>query len=244
MIKHEVEAEIFKRFFDSFGRMLGLIGDYKQDERPDFRVFQDGKIIGIELTRYSIGAGEEKQSALCEAVVKNVQLKYAKADLNKIQIFLDFNREFPILSKTKFEDTLFKLVASLSDEPTGQVSRDKFLEVKELRYIDLYAEKDNIWSDWKIIQVHSTPNFCNNQFGEIIKKKEKKSKDYDICDENWLLVSMSFMDRAQDSNVDIGLLNIHSSEIFSKIILYRMAYEDIFVFENEKITTFQFKKTK
>lgn len=241
MTKHEIEANIFKKFFDSFGQKLGLSGDWTQGERPDFSVSQDGKVIGIELTRYSIGAGEEAQNAICEAIVKDAQREYMKTGLNKIQIFLDFNREFPILNKTKFVRTLLDLVGSLSKEPTGQVSRSKFINIKELRYIDLYAEKDNIWRDWKVIQVHSTPFFCNNQFEKIIKKKEKKSKGYDVCDEKWLLVSMDFMDRAQDSTVDIEKINAHYSETFTKIILYRMAYKDIFVFESRKITTFECK---
>jgi len=192
LTKHEIEAKIFKSFFDLFGMELGLSGDWKQDERPDFRVSQEGKVIGIELTRYSIGAGEEGQNAICEAIVKDTQLEYLKTDFNRIQLFFDFNREFPIINKTKFVKNLKKLAISLSTEPTGQVSSSKFLHMKELRYLGLHAESDNIWSNWKVYQTHSTPDFCNTKFEEIIKKKELKFRNYEVCDETWLLISMSF----------------------------------------------------
>ena len=68
-----------------------------------------------------------------------------------------------------------------------------------------------------------------------------KSKDYEKCDEKWLLVSMNLMDRAQDSNVVVEKLFTQSSNVFSKIILYRMAYTDIFVFEKNKVSTYQLK---
>lgn len=241
MTKQEVEAKIFKSFFDSFGLELGLSGNWKQDERPDFRVSHEGKVIGIELTRYSIGAGEEGQNAICEAIVKEAQLEYLKTNFNKIQLFFDFNRDFPISNKTKFVKRLKNLAISLSDEPTGQVSSSKFLHVKELRYISLHAEPDNIWSNWEIYQTYSTPDFCKTKFEEIVNKKELKSKEYSSCDENWLLVSMNLMDRAQDSNIDFEKLFTHSSNVFSKIILYRMAYQDIFVFEKNKVSTCQLK---
>ena len=228
------EAKIFERFFNTFANEFNLNDGWEQQEKPDFIVYQNNKKIGVELTRYNI-EGEEKQSALCNAVVKEAQIEYLKINSNNIQLSIDFNRDFPILNKTKFVRKLRALAVSLCNEATGQVSNDKFAQIKELRYVSLYSELDNIWPNWEVSQIHSTPNFSNTEFEKIIKKKELKSIDYEICDENWLLVSMDFMNRAQDSNVDVEIMVHHYSSIFSKIILYRTAYMDIFVFENSKI---------
>jgi hypothetical protein len=79
---------------------------------------------------------------------------------------------------------------------------------------------------WQLSQLNSPGLMSPERLKEIIKEKEVKARDYEVCDAYWLLVIVDFINSAQEQEIRIGDVKIDSN-VFQKIIVFRTGFNHI-----------------
>jgi hypothetical protein len=79
---------------------------------------------------------------------------------------------------------------------------------------------------WGIAQVHSHGLMSVARLAEIVREKEKKARQYRPCDAYWLLVVVNWMDPAQEQEIRVDGLSIHS-DVFERVIIYKPHFEHV-----------------
>jgi len=86
---------------------------------------------------------------------------------------------------------------------------------------------------WRVMQSHSVEFMSTTRLNEIIAEKEAKAQQYAPCDAYWLLIVVDFINPAQEQEIRVGGVTVHS-DMFQKIILYRTGYEHFVEFEPKR----------
>jgi hypothetical protein len=79
---------------------------------------------------------------------------------------------------------------------------------------------------WQVMQVHSFGLMAVDRLTEILREKEAKAKQYRPCNAYWLLVIVDWMDAAQEQEIQVDGLSIHS-DVFERIIIYKPHFEHV-----------------
>jgi hypothetical protein len=79
---------------------------------------------------------------------------------------------------------------------------------------------------WGIAQVHSHGLLSLKRLTEIVREKETKAQRYRPCDAYWLLVVVDWMDPAQEQEIRVDGLSIHS-DVFERVIIYKPQFEHV-----------------
>jgi len=233
-IKKRIEMEQFSRF-----RKIFPVPDGKiiHDDKPDFTISSGGKKLGIEVTSFHIDEGsnvdsEQKQKPRREEALKEAQDIYEKKMGRGVEFSFSFDKSNPIEdSQTKkLGKKIAEFMMGTDITKKGEVSKCRYKHIPELNFVWINLEK---YSDpqWRIFQTHLQTHLSTSIFIERLKKiveeKEKQAGNYRPCDEYWLLISMDFMNPAQDQELcdDLRL----GSEKFSKILLYKTCFERVLV---------------
>jgi hypothetical protein len=79
---------------------------------------------------------------------------------------------------------------------------------------------------WQVMQVHGFGKMAVSRLTEILRDKEKKAQEYRPCAAYWLLVIVDWMDAAQEQDVQVDGLSIHS-DAFERVIIYKPHFEHV-----------------
>lgn len=81
-------------------------------------------------------------------------------------------------------------------------------------------------AEWQVMQVHAFGLLAVDRLGEILREKEEKAQQYRPCDAYWLLVVVDWMDPAQEQEIRVNGLSIHS-DVFERVIIYKPHFEHV-----------------
>ncbi len=79
---------------------------------------------------------------------------------------------------------------------------------------------------WQVMQVHDFGLMDINRLTEILRDKEEKAQQYRLCAAYWLLVIVDWIDAAQEQEVQVDRLSIHS-DAFERVIIYKPHFEHV-----------------
>ena len=79
---------------------------------------------------------------------------------------------------------------------------------------------------WDVMQAHQFGMMAIARLTEILREKEEKAKEYQRLDAYWLLVIVDWMDPAQEQEIRIDGLTIHS-DMFERVIIYKPTFEHV-----------------
>jgi len=79
---------------------------------------------------------------------------------------------------------------------------------------------------WRVGQMHR-PGLMNvERLTQIVREKEAKASDYTPCDAYWLLLVVDFINSAQEQEIRVDGVTVHS-DTFDRIIVYKPHFEHI-----------------
>ena len=78
-----------------------------------------------------------------------------------------------------------------------------------------------------MVQVYDTPIISRNRLAEIVIDKEKRAKNYQECNEYWLLVVVDFINSSQDQEIQIEGFEKIQTNIFEKVIVFKTLFNHI-----------------
>jgi len=226
------KKDIEKYYFDSFCKLYKLPeGLLVYRDKPDVVIIGPRK-IGIEITNFYIKDGsnassEQRRRIIYDYIIRDAYIIYCKENGKRIEISFTFNDNIDIFYKKGLVLSIAKLGCVLASHNTGSVDKVIFKHIPELNHVYVnsseYAD-----SKWSVQQIYSVKPFSKERLMNILREKEKKSKEYCVCDEYWLLIVIDFMDMAQDQ--EIGTDNVRvESNIYTNIILYKTILNKIVV---------------
>ena len=113
-----------------------------------------------------------------------------------------------------------RLAHKIDNFKSGEIPKTIFSHISEIFLVYVNStEYEN--PKWRADSVYLGQTMSRENLISTIKDKEIKAKNYQRCDEYWLLIIVDFMDRAQDQEIKIdGIQNIRS-DVFKKIIVYK-----------------------
>lgn len=79
---------------------------------------------------------------------------------------------------------------------------------------------------WQVVQMHCFGLMAPDQLTKILLDKEQKAQEYRLCDAYWLLVIVDWIDAAQEQEIRIDGLSIHS-DVFERVIVYKPHFEHV-----------------
>lgn len=79
---------------------------------------------------------------------------------------------------------------------------------------------------WGLTQVHGHGLMSVARLTEILCEKEKKAVKYRPHGAYWLLVVVDWMDLAQEQEIRVDDLSIHS-DVFERVIIYKPQFEHV-----------------
>src|SRR5665213_2317088 len=81
-------------------------------------------------------------------------------------------------------------------------------------------------AEWGLTQVHSPGLMCVHRLEDILRAKAVKARDYALCNACWLLVIVEFIDPAQEQEIRVDGITLHS-DVFERVIVYKPRFEHI-----------------
>lgn len=220
-------SEIEEYYFEKFRTRYVLPeGQIAYGDKPDVKIIGN-KTIGIEITNFYTDrtGGEQSQINMRLNTAQKAQKSYQDKHKNNIEFTFSFNRDFPIKNVGQFSKTLALLAERLTPHPIGWISREHFVDVKELSFVWRGKEYDDC--EWKVAQPFTISMMNITHLEEIIREKEEKAAQYQACDANWLLIIVDFINLAQSQEISNAALKEIQSDIFEKVIIYKTVLEQI-----------------
>ena len=229
--------EIERYYFDLFRRIYRLPkGEVKYGDKPDV-IIEGKRKIGIEVTNLFLQNGEllaseQNQKRIREYVMHEAQRKFVEQGGKPFEISFSFNSEQPIQRKAKLTAKLVELAKRVEAFKAGEVSRSVYQDIPELCFVYvnpiLYPDPK-----WRAYQVYTGQIMSLQRLTDVLRIKEKKAMRYAPCDGYWLLVIVDFIDSAQDQEIRIDNIKLHS-KVFEKVIIYKTAFEHLVEVTTEK----------
>jgi hypothetical protein len=202
-------------------------GRMEYSDKPDVRIINDNRTVGIEITNFYIKDGsqlesEQRQKVVREKVIKDAQEIYLTNGGKNVELSFAFNN---IEDDEVLARNIAALVKRIDNYPTGAISKVEYEDISELSFVYLNAQEyDN--AIWRNHQVHKIPFMSKERLREIICSKEEKANQYSRCTEYWLLIVIDFMNFAQDQEV-IEVSDI-TSNVFNKILVFKTVYNQVY----------------
>ena len=229
--------EIERYYFDLFRRIYRLPkGEVKYGDKPDV-IIEGKRKIGIEVTNLFLQNGEllaseQNQKRIREYVMHEAQRKFVEQGGKPFEISFSFNSEQPIQRKAKLTAKLVELAKRVEAFKAGEVSRSVYQDIPELCFVYvnpiLYPDPK-----WRAYQVYTGQIMSLQRLTDVLRIKEKKAMRYAPCDGYWLLVIVDFIYSAQDQEIRIDNIKLHS-KVFEKVIIYKTAFEHLVEVTTEK----------
>ncbi len=236
--KKKVEEYYFKQFLDAFGVFESFDSS---GEKPDIRFACEGKSVGVEMTRFFIDRGGEANSRVKqrERQEKTVSLSQKLFEgASQSQVLIEASLAFNDIKDRRIK-SLAREIANLFlslDLRGGRLSCKDFESIPELRFAYIYVLKaDDDAATWRLIQSGSVDNTNVDVLQGIINKKENKFDNYEMFEENWLLIIIDFINLCMDQeplNVDYSSLHIGK---FDRVYLFRTGYNTIVDLKGNKV---------
>lgn len=224
----EIEKEQFRRFANIYPQIPS--GEIIYGDKPD--VIIEGKDRrGIELTAFYIEDGalpesEQRQRERREKVVEEAHKAHIRNGGRPIELSFGFKKDYPIQGPKLLIEKLSKLAKVVENEESGEILKKAYKDIEELDF--LYINSSEYSNPrWKVVQVYDGNLISLERLGKIIRDKEADSKNYQACDKFWLLITIDFMDHAQDCEIKIDGIDQIKSEIFDKIFLYKSVFNEL-----------------
>lgn len=233
--------EIERHYFDKFSRVYPLPpGTIVHKDKPDILLLGEKK-IGVEITQFfkEIGShqgSEQQQIMLREASIRQAQVEFKRINSSPIHLSFSFDVSVPIKNKSDFAKrvTDFALTIASSEDrhrkflygaDDGRISPHLYTE--RLPELSMVYVADVSGSTWGIAQAYQVLPSSKKRLKEIIADKESKSIEYESCDEYWLLVVVDMWNPAQDQGVQSKWYEGVSSDVFTKILVYKTGEEHV-----------------
>ncbi|NUO08688.1 MAG: hypothetical protein HUU08_08430 [Candidatus Brocadia sp.] len=217
-----------RHYFEMFRKDYLLPqGTITYGDRPDVILHSDKK-IGVEITNFyhekgHLAESEQAQRKLREKVISESQRIYQMENGKKIELTFGFEKANPIQDKKKLVKKILELVRHIDEWKTGKIRKEIFKHIPELSFVYLNAEEYDD-AKWRVMQVNDVPIMSRDRLIDIVRDKEKRSREYRKCDDYWLLVVVDFINPAQDQEIQIEGFEKIQSEIFEKIIIYKTLF--------------------
>lgn len=225
-MSNDNESFIFKSFIDKYHSFPD--GEIIHQDKPDYIVKSNDKVIGIEITEAIIDPVELKRYQLEISITDQV--------LDKLKDKLPFTFEITV-HIIKDADLTFKKRRKAIDELVELCFKDAY-NLRNLQYyrvhdfgasIDTFpieiqkeilsngygnlpegikevsiGRYDSVSTSWNSQSTAMmVPHFTSERLQRILNEKEKKLENYMTCDEHWLLIWGSGMPRSYYYNVEI-----------------------------------------
>jgi hypothetical protein len=226
-----LEERTFEAFIKTFILPEGAL---TYTENPDVILIGNNK-IGIEITNFYITDGAnleslQRQNNLREKVVLEAQENYQSAGDKRIELTFSFDENHPIKNVNQTIKQITELAKKIERQKTGDIQKKEFSNIAELLRVYIYNEDcENI--KWRLSQAHSSEYMSVDRLQEIISDKDSKVRQYQKCDEYWLLIVVNYFDAAQDREIRREDIQSVVSTKFKKILLYRYPNEEVIVLE-------------
>jgi len=221
--------EIEKHYFEKFKQASSLPeGDIVYKDSPDVHI-RSSKNIGIEITNFYLKDGkllesEQQQDPIRRKVIKESHKIYKERGGSNIEVSFGFNF---IQSAKQLSERIADFVLQLSKKDSGPIAPHLFKNIPELSYV-YYNSNEYDDAEWRLTQAYSIPMLDKERLIEIISEKEKKAKEYKLCDEYWLLIVIDFINFAQDQIISSNMPPKIESTTFQKIFVFKTGYDQVF----------------
>jgi hypothetical protein len=187
--------------------------------------------LGIEITNLYLVPGqdvasEQVQARRREKVLQVAQAAFLASGGRRFELSVDFDPRNPILRVESIAQALCALAQSLVNAKSGEVSRNLFAHIKELRFVYLNA-LEYPDSRWRLVQGFSVPNLSIERVREVVNEKATKLKEYQPCGRYWLLAIVDFIDRAQDQEVVWPEGASLGNCPFEKVLIYKPQFRQV-----------------
>ena len=223
--------DIERYYFEQFRKAYSLpSGKIKYGDSPDV-IIEGEHRIGIEITNFYHKKGEliesrQVQGKIRKEVLSKAQRVYLNNKGKKIEISFGFDEAQPIRNKTSLVNKIADLAKHIEGFKAGEIIKDLYQSIPEISFVYLNNEEyEN--PEWRVVQVYDVPILSRNRLIEIVNDKEKRSKNYQKCNEYWLLVVVDFINSSQDQEIQIESFEKVQSNIFEKIIVYKTLFNHI-----------------
>jgi hypothetical protein len=225
------QQEIERHYFERFRKVAGLNVIPAYGDKPDVVLHLDRK-IGVEITNFYIRPGadeasEQRQRQRRHEVVEAASKSYRAAGGRRFELTIQFNPERPIRSgrKAALIAELASLATRIEGHPQGQVSPVLFEQSPEVLTVWLNP-REYLDAEWRVSQVYTLDIVSPHSLSEIVREKEVKASDYELCAAYWLLIVVDWADPAQDQEIAVGSPAVASS-VFERIILFKPGFDEI-----------------
>jgi len=217
----EIERYYFEQFKVQFPLPSGLV---EYGDRPDV-VINGARIVGIEIANLYLLDGakpssEQTQRGFREQVLRLSQNDYLAGGGRKIELSVEFDRTRPITNIRALASSLAHAASSIETLPRGQVERQLFEHIPEVRFI-YHNPTEYPDASWRTVQGYEVPSLSLSRIAEILEAKHLKLDKYRACDAYWLLLVVDLMDPAQDQDIEWASSDQHFVSKFEKIIVYK-----------------------
>lgn len=203
-------------------------GIVKYHENPDVLVIDSARTVGIEITEFHLIDGSlpqsEPQQALRRAGVVEEARRLYLAEGGKD---IGFSFGFQYISadrRKKLPAELAAFAKRIEDNVSETIWLEGNAAPEEVTFAWNSGEYQN--AVWQAQQVHKGSLTSKDKLVEIIRSKERKVKGYQKCDAYWLLICVSFFDRAQDQEIRIDDPYVHS-DVFERIFMFKSVFNEI-----------------
>ena len=222
---------IERHYFEQFRSHYQLPdGELEYSDKPDV-VIRGKRTVGIEianlyLTNGADPASEQVQRARRLQVLDRAQALHSYAGGRSIELSVDFRPEQPIHEIEPVAQALADLAQRVGDRPSGQLNRQQFEYIPQLRFL-YYNATEYVDAKWRPVQSHSVPSLSMARLREVVDGKAEKAKAYQPCDAYWLLLVVDFMDSAQDQDLQWPATEALGKSPFECVLLYKPQFAQV-----------------
>jgi hypothetical protein len=222
--------EIERYYFEQFRKHFPVPdGQVIYADKPDVRVHGD-RTLGVEIVRLYLTHGgnpesEQRQSALRSQVLAKAQELHEERGERKIELHIDFDPATPITDVQDAAKRLAHLARQIQHELT--LLSGHSTEIRHgLRFVyhNAIAYPD---AKWRNIQSYAVNPVNPDRLRVVVDEKIAKAKQYEACDELWLLIIVDFMDRAQDQDLTLPDDLKLSAKPFDRVLLYKPQFRQV-----------------
>lgn len=217
--------KIERYYFEQFRKAYAVPdGRVAYDDKPDV-IVHGVKTIGIEITNFFVQSGklrhsEQQQRPLRERVIAEAHKLYLADGGKNIELSFGFDKGTPIVpARMKALAKDLAAFAHTHDEQGGEIYRHLFRDTMPEIWSICVNAKEYSDAKWRIMQVHTVELMSKDDLEAIVREKEAKSAEYEVCDAYWLLVVVDAMDAAQEQEVRIDDPHV-SSAVFERVIVF------------------------
>ncbi|WP_217902378.1 hypothetical protein [Pseudomonas fragi] len=225
-----LEQQYFELFVQHYPVPTGAI---EYSDKPDVLVKNGDRKLGIEIAHlYKLDGkdikSEQKQSVIRHELIALAEQIYLSNGERKLEIFFDFDPEFPIKRKSikKAANRLAAIAQEISSECEGHSSYKAFDAMPELRFL-YHDGKEYPGSNWRLQQGFDVPTLSINRVKSLVAQKIEKLKNYQLCDAYWLLIIVEFWDPSQDQDINWPKGESIGPTPFERILIYKPAFEQV-----------------